>query len=160
MSTTARFNSVADFGKHQPGDHRLRPGAAGGAGSRPAAGFGPRMCHGKHQAINLGVDRPSICRLLLGVTLCIMVATAMVGPHLFLGLIIANIARQLFEDLPPHLFDSGLRPWWAWWLVAGQPWWSVSTTTRCPSACSSPWAAASTFSIFFVQQEGVTHACR
>ena len=53
---------------------------------------------GKHQAINLGVDYDrSIRRLLLGVTLCIAVATAMVGPISFLGLIIANIARQLFK---------------------------------------------------------------
>ena len=53
---------------------------------------------GKQQAINLGVDYDrSIRRLLLGVTLCIAVATAMVGPISFLGLIIANIARQLFK---------------------------------------------------------------
>ena len=53
---------------------------------------------GKDQAINLGVDYDrSIRRLLLGVTLCIAVATAMVGPISFLGLIIANLARQLFK---------------------------------------------------------------
>ena len=53
---------------------------------------------GKQQAINLGVDYDkSIRRLLLGVTLCIAVATAMVGPISFLGLIIANIARQLLK---------------------------------------------------------------
>ena len=53
---------------------------------------------GKEQAINLGVDYDrSIRRLLLGVTLCIAVATAMVGPISFLGLIIANIARQLLK---------------------------------------------------------------
>ena len=38
-----------------------------------------------------------IRRLLLGVTLCIAVATAMVGPISFLGLIIANLARQLLK---------------------------------------------------------------
>ena len=53
---------------------------------------------GKQQVINLGVDYDkSIRRLLLGVTLCIAVATAMVGPISFLGLIIANIARQLLK---------------------------------------------------------------
>lgn len=53
---------------------------------------------GKEQAINLGVDYDrSIRRLLLGVTLCIAVATAMVGPISFLGLIIANLARQLLK---------------------------------------------------------------
>ena len=53
---------------------------------------------GKAQAINLGVDYDrSIRRLLLGVTLCIAVATAMVGPISFLGLIIANLARQFLK---------------------------------------------------------------
>lgn len=53
---------------------------------------------GKEQAINLGVDYDRcIKRLLLAVTLCIAVATAMVGPISFLGLIIANISRQLLK---------------------------------------------------------------
>ena len=47
---------------------------------------------GKEQAINR-----CIRRLLLGVTLCIAVATAMVGPISFLGLIIANLSRQLLK---------------------------------------------------------------
>lgn len=53
---------------------------------------------GKHQAINLGVDYDRCIRkLLIGVTLCIAVATAMVGPISFLGLIIANLSRQLLK---------------------------------------------------------------
>ena len=53
---------------------------------------------GKHQAINLGLDYDaSVRRLLLGVSLCIATATAMVGPISFLGLIIANLARQLMK---------------------------------------------------------------
>ena len=53
---------------------------------------------GKEQAINLGVDYDRcIRRLLLGVTVCIAVATAMVGPISFLGLIIANLSRQLLK---------------------------------------------------------------
>ena len=53
---------------------------------------------GKEQAINLGVDYDRcIRRLLLAVTLCIAVASAMVGPISFLGLIIANISRQLLK---------------------------------------------------------------
>ena len=53
---------------------------------------------GKDQAINLGVDYDRcIRRLLLGVTLCIAVATAMVGPVSFLGLILANLSRQLLK---------------------------------------------------------------
>ena len=53
---------------------------------------------GKAQAINLGVDYDrSLRRLLLGVTLAIAVATAMVGPISFMGLIIANLSRQLLK---------------------------------------------------------------
>lgn len=53
---------------------------------------------GKDQAINLGVDYDKVVRkLLLGVTLLIAIATAMVGPISFLGLIIANLSRQLFK---------------------------------------------------------------
>lgn len=53
---------------------------------------------GKDQATNLGVDYDRcVRRLLLGVTICIAVATAMVGPISFLGLIIANLSRQLLR---------------------------------------------------------------
>ena len=53
---------------------------------------------GKDQAINLGVDYDRVIRrLLLGVVLAIAVATAMVGPISFLGLIIANLSRQLLK---------------------------------------------------------------
>ena len=53
---------------------------------------------GRDQAINLGVDYDrTVRRLLLGVVLCIAVATAMVGPISFLGLIIANLARQFLK---------------------------------------------------------------
>ena len=53
---------------------------------------------GRDQATNLGVDYDrSVRRLLLGVTVCIAAATAMVGPISFLGLIIANLSRQLLK---------------------------------------------------------------
>ncbi len=53
---------------------------------------------GKDQAINLGVDyHRTVRRLLLGVVFCIAIATAMVGPISFLGLMIANLARQLLK---------------------------------------------------------------
>lgn len=53
---------------------------------------------GKAQAINLGVDYDrTVRRLLLGVVLCIAIATAMVGPISFLGLIIANLSRQMLK---------------------------------------------------------------
>ncbi|MDR1231755.1 MAG: iron chelate uptake ABC transporter family permease subunit [Spirochaetaceae bacterium] len=53
---------------------------------------------GKNMAVNLGVDYDrTVQRLLLGVTLFIAIATAMVGPISFLGLIIANLARELLK---------------------------------------------------------------
>lgn len=53
---------------------------------------------GKEQAINLGVDyERTVRKLLIGVTLFIAIATAMVGPISFLGLVIANLSRQLFK---------------------------------------------------------------
>lgn len=53
---------------------------------------------GKEQAINLGVDYDhTIRKLLLGVVLLISIATALVGPISFLGLIVANLSRQLFK---------------------------------------------------------------
>ena len=59
---------------------------------------------GKAQAVNLGVDYDrTIRRLLLGVVLCIAIATAMVGPVSFLGLIIANLARQSLHTYR-HIF--------------------------------------------------------
>ena len=63
---------------------------------------------GKDQAVNLGVDYDrTIRRLLLGVTLCIAVATAMVGPISFLGLIICKSVPAAFENLPSRSAD----PW-------------------------------------------------
>lgn len=53
---------------------------------------------GRDQAVNLGVDYDrAIQRLLLGVALCIAIATAMVGPISFLGLIIANLSRYCLQ---------------------------------------------------------------
>ena len=53
---------------------------------------------GKEQSINLGIDYDKcIKKLLLGVTLCIAIATAMVGPISFLGLIIANLSREYLK---------------------------------------------------------------
>lgn len=53
---------------------------------------------GKNQAVNLGVDYDyTIRKLLLGVVLFISIATALVGPVSFFGLIVANLSRQLFK---------------------------------------------------------------
>ena len=53
---------------------------------------------GRHQAINLGVDYDRVIRkLLFGVVLCMAVATATIGPVSFLGLIVANLSRQILK---------------------------------------------------------------
>lgn len=53
---------------------------------------------GRHQAINLGVDYDKVIRkLLFGVVLCMAVATATIGPVSFLGLIVANMSRQVLK---------------------------------------------------------------
>lgn len=53
---------------------------------------------GRDQAINLGVDYDNVIRrLLFGVVLCMAVATATIGPVSFLGLIVANLSRQILK---------------------------------------------------------------
>ena len=76
---------------------------------------------GKNQAINLGVnyDR-SVRRLLLGVTLFIAVATAMVGPISFLGLILAILSRQLLKTYKHSFLMLGSALFGIIVLVGGQ----------------------------------------
>ncbi|MBE6469737.1 MAG: CRISPR-associated protein Cas5 [Coriobacteriaceae bacterium] len=53
---------------------------------------------GRDRAVNLGVDYDRVVRrLLLGVALATAAATALVGPLTFLGLVAANLARQLLK---------------------------------------------------------------
>ncbi len=76
---------------------------------------------GKDQAVNLGVDYDTCIRkLLLGVTLCIAIATAMVGPISFLGLIIANLSRQLLKTYRHTQLILGSALFGMLVLVAGQ----------------------------------------
>lgn len=76
---------------------------------------------GKNQAINLGVDYDkTIKRLLLGVVLCIAIATAMVGPISFLGLIIANLARQFLKTYKHCYLIIGSTLFGMIAMVAGQ----------------------------------------
>ena len=76
---------------------------------------------GKEQAINLGVDYDRcIRRLLLAITLCIAVATAMVGPISFLGLIIANISRQLLKTYRHTQLIAGAALMGVLALIGGQ----------------------------------------
>ena len=63
---------------------------------------------GKEQAINLGVNYDMVIRrLLIGVTIYIAIATAMVGPISFLGLITANLARLSFKTYKHSYLISG-----------------------------------------------------
>ena len=76
---------------------------------------------GRQQAVDLGVDYDrTIRRLLLGVTICIAVATAMVGPISFLGLIIANLSRQLLQTFRHGQLILGSAMFGTIVLVAGQ----------------------------------------
>lgn len=56
------------------------------------------MSLGRANAISLGVDyEQNVKRMLLYVTLLIAIATALVGPISFMGLITTNLARQMFK---------------------------------------------------------------
>lgn len=76
---------------------------------------------GKHQAINLGVDYDKcIRRMLIGVTIYIAIATAMVGPVSFLGLILSNLSRQLLKSYRHTYLILGASMIGMLSLVAGQ----------------------------------------
>lgn len=63
---------------------------------------------GKEQATGLGVDYDkTIRKLLVGVVILIAIATAMVGPISFLGLILANLSRQLFKTYKHRYLIAG-----------------------------------------------------
>ena len=76
---------------------------------------------GKAQAINLGIDYDrTIRKLLLGVVLFISVATALVGPISFLGLIVANLSRQMFKTYRHRELIAGSTLIGIVLLIAGQ----------------------------------------
>jgi iron complex transport system permease protein len=76
---------------------------------------------GKEQAVNLGVDYDrAIRKLLMGVTVYIAIATAMVGPISFLGLVLANLSRQLFKTYRHAYLIAGSALIGMAMLVAGQ----------------------------------------
>ncbi|WP_304406478.1 iron chelate uptake ABC transporter family permease subunit [uncultured Clostridium sp.] len=57
------------------------------------------MSLGREQAINLGVDYDKIMKkMLVVIVLLTSVATALVGPITFLGLLVVNISRQLISS--------------------------------------------------------------
>ena len=57
------------------------------------------MSLGRDEAINLGVDYDKMVKnMLIVVIILTSVATALVGPITFLGLLVVNIARQLIAS--------------------------------------------------------------
>lgn len=76
---------------------------------------------GRTQAINLGIDyEPVVRRLMTAVALYIAVATALVGPLSFLGLITANLARQFFKTYRHTTLVAGSALFGMLILVVGQ----------------------------------------
>ena len=76
---------------------------------------------GKMHAQSLGVDYDRNIRwLLLYVTLLIAIATALVGPISFMGLITTNVARQLFATYRHRYLIAGSMLFTLLILIAGQ----------------------------------------
>lgn len=76
---------------------------------------------GRAPAISLGVDyEHSVKRLLLYVTLLIAIATALVGPISFMGLITTNLARQMFKTYKHSVLIAGSILISLMILIAGQ----------------------------------------
>ncbi len=76
---------------------------------------------GRNQAINLGVDYDRVIRkLLFGVVLCMAVATATIGPVSFLGLIVANMSRQVLKTYKHSHLVAGASLMGMLALVGGQ----------------------------------------
>jgi len=79
------------------------------------------MTLGKNAAINLGIDYDKCVRkLLLGVTIFIAIATALVGPISFLGLLIANLSRQLLRTHKHTYLIAGSVLFGMFLLIGGQ----------------------------------------
>ncbi|WP_138418457.1 iron chelate uptake ABC transporter family permease subunit [Aquibacillus sediminis] len=63
---------------------------------------------GKEQAINLGVDYDYVVkRILIVVAILISVATALVGPITFLGLLVANVAHEFLKTYKHSYLITG-----------------------------------------------------
>jgi len=66
------------------------------------------MALGRDHAINLGVDHPRVVRRLwIVIAALISVSTALVGPVTFLGLLVANLAYQIFRTHRHRLLIPG-----------------------------------------------------
>ena len=66
------------------------------------------MSLGRDEAINLGVDYDKMVKkMLIVVVLLTSVATALVGPITFLGLLVVNIARQVISSYKHNTLGIG-----------------------------------------------------
>lgn len=76
---------------------------------------------GREQAVNLGVDYDSIIRrLLIVVAVLVSVSTGLVGPIMFLGLLVANLAREVFATYKHKYLLAGASLIGILALVSGQ----------------------------------------
>ena len=92
-----------------------------GFGLRNEFGLLDVISMGRDQAINLGVDYDRVIRkLLFGVVLCMAVATAAVGPVSFLGLIVANLSRQILKTYKHSYLIAGASLLGMTALIGGQ----------------------------------------
>lgn len=63
---------------------------------------------GKEHAINLGINYDHVVkRLLILVAILISISTALVGPITFLGLLVANVAHQMFRTYRHSILIPG-----------------------------------------------------
>ncbi|BBW95912.1 MULTISPECIES: iron chelate uptake ABC transporter family permease subunit [Geobacillus] len=76
---------------------------------------------GKDHAINLGVDYERIVkRLLMVVALLVSISTALVGPIMFFGLIVANLAYAFFQTYEHRYLLAGAGLFGIAALIGGQ----------------------------------------
>jgi len=66
------------------------------------------MSLGRDQAINLGIDYEKVVRnMLIVVSILVSVATALVGPITFLGLLVVNLAREFLKTYKHSTLITG-----------------------------------------------------
>ena len=63
---------------------------------------------GKEQAINLGVDfDKAVKKMIILIAILVSISTALIGPMTFLGLLLANITREIFKTYKHTYLISG-----------------------------------------------------
>ena len=76
---------------------------------------------GKDQAVNLGIDYDrTVKKMLIVVAVLVSVSTALVGPITFLGLLVVNVAREVFKTYKHSVLIPGAVLFSIIALVGGQ----------------------------------------